>query len=369
MQKQEMNRSISELLFSEQVISILQKEGKIISEEIIENLVRLEEHWRNIDFELKFEITERCNLNCSFCHQEFGKRTKFKEDFSLESFKQIIDAAKLEKQIKYIRITGGEPLLHPQVKDFLQYATSAGFCTILNTNGTELSSSIIADLLSFVGIWKISLPSFDATRTDSITRCSQTWDKKLNALQLLKENNCNVDLLIVLTKENISHISDFIGIAKKYNATCTFLRQESNATEKHPLTSEDIERMVSELERHNAQIGLGIPFCACSSPERLASVAGGRIDCGPYSSLVVRNNKKVHHCYSRRGLYDLANGFIKTAMQLAAIDFAALSPLCQTCQYGAICLGGCRCAMSLKDSPCGKIDYLANSTSFLGKNA
>ena len=79
MQKQEINLSTSELLFSEQVISVLQKNGKHISEEIVENLVRLERHWRNVDFELKFEITERCNLNCSFCHQEFGKRIKFKE--------------------------------------------------------------------------------------------------------------------------------------------------------------------------------------------------------------------------------------------------------------------------------------------------
>ena len=74
MPKQEINLSTSDLLFSEQVISVLLKDGKHISEETVENLVRLEKHWCNVDFELKFEITEHCNLNCTFCHQEFGKK-------------------------------------------------------------------------------------------------------------------------------------------------------------------------------------------------------------------------------------------------------------------------------------------------------
>ncbi|MBR7119191.1 MAG: hypothetical protein IKC77_03235, partial [Lentisphaeria bacterium] len=81
MPKQEINLSTSDLLFSEQVISVLLKDGNHIAEETVENLVRLEKHWCNVDFELKFEITEHCNLNCTFCHQEFGKKKTFKSDF------------------------------------------------------------------------------------------------------------------------------------------------------------------------------------------------------------------------------------------------------------------------------------------------
>ena len=369
MPKQEINLSTSDLLFSEQVISVLLKDGKHISEETVENLVRLEKHWCNVDFELKFEITEHCNLNCTFCHQEFGKKKTFKSDFPLDDYKNIIDSAKREKQIKYIRVTGGEPLLHPHIKDFLQYAAQAGFCTILNTNATLLSAEEIADLSPWVGIWKISLPSFNAEQTDLITQTSDTWKKKIKSLELLQKSNCNVDLLIVLTPENIPHIRDFVAIANEYGTTFSFLRQESNVTEKNPLTQKDVETMVSQLEINKASVGLGIPFCAISNHKRLAAVASGRIDCGPYSSLVVRNSKKVHQCYSRRVLYEISGGFIKTAMQIAAVDFARLPPQCQSCQYGAVCLGGCRCAMSLKDSPNGKIDYLANLNSFLDKNA
>ena len=357
------------LFFSDSVISDLLKVTDVIPEQIVENITHLEKHWRSVDFELKFEITERCNLKCSFCHQEFGKRINHKADFELEDYKNIIDEAKQEKQIKYVRITGGEPLLHPNVKDFLQYAAQAGFCTILNTNATLLSAEVIAELSPWVGIWKISLPSFNAEQTDLITQTSDTWKKKIKSLELLQKSNCNVDLLIVLTPENIPHIRDFVAIANEYGTTFSFLRQESNVTEKNPLTQKDVESMVSQLEIHKASVGLGIPFCAITDHKRLAAVASGRIDCGPYSSLVVRNSKKVHPCYSRRGVCEFSGGFIKTAMQIAAMDFATLPLQCQSCQYGAVCLGGCRCAMSLKDSPNGKIDYLANLNSFLDKNA
>ena len=351
--------AFDDLYFSELVVEKLLKKRLSITESVIHNISCLQQHWNNVEFELKFEITERCNLNCTFCHQEFGKKESHGKDFSLEIFKNIIDAAKKEKQIKYIRITGGEPLLHPDVKDFLQYAAEAGFCTILNTNATLLTAEKISSFAPFVGIWKISLPSLGEYETDFITGYTGAWYKKINTLRLLQANNCKVDLLVVLAKGNIPHISDFLDIAKKYDATCSFLRQESNATEQTPLTKKDVEDIVVQLELNNSQLGLAVPFCACPEPERLATVADGRIGCGPYSSLVVSKNGKVHSCYSRRKLYEVDGSILKTAMRIAADDFAALPEKCQKCRFGAICLGGCRCNMTLVNSTIGSIDYLA----------
>lgn len=351
------------LFFSDSVISDLLKVTDVIPEQIVENITHLEKHWRSVDFELKFEITERCNLKCSFCHQEFGKRINHKADFELEDYKNIIDEAKQEKQIKYVRITGGEPLLHPNVKDFLQYATDAGYCTILNTNATLLTAELISSIAPFVGIWKISLPSYEDQKTNAITGVPDVWSKKINALQILKEHNCVIDLLVVLTRSNIPHISDFITVAKKYNATCSFLRQESNATERLPLAVADVEEMVHQLEQNKTQVGLAIPFCASTTPERLAAVAGGRIDCGPYSSLVISKKGKVHSCYSRRRIYDIKGGILKTAMRIAAEDFVSLPSICQKCRFGAVCLGGCRCGLTLKNSIAGLVDYLADFNS------
>lgn len=361
-------QTVNDMYFSELVVEMLLKNNASITDSVIHNIACLQKHWHEVEFELKFEVTERCNLSCSFCHQEFGKKKKHDEDFSIANFKNIIDTAKKEKQIKYIRITGGEPLLHPDVKDFLQYATEVGFCTILNTNATLLTAEKISSLAPFVGVWKISLPSFDEYETNLITGVTDVWSKKINALHLLKENNCEIDLLVVLTRNNISHISYFLEISEKYGATCSFLRQESNATERTPLAEKDIEDIVSLLEYNHSQIGLAIPFCACSEPERLAAVADGRIGCGPYSSLVVNKNGQIHPCYSRRKLYSIDDNILKTAMQTAANDFVTLPEICHKCRFGATCLGGCRCNIALKNSNLGTHDYLANFNNILTQN-
>ena len=289
-----------------------------------------------------------------------AKKNNCSADFSLSDFKNIIDRAKIEKQIKYIRITGGEPTLHPLAGDFLRYASAAGFHTVLNTNATQLSPQMIEDLAPHVGTWKVSLPAADEAGTDAATSVSGTWQEKTTSLEILREHNCNIDLLVVLTPGNIAKIPNFLTIAEKYGATCSFLRQESSASNRRPLTRGHIEQLLPILEKTQSQLGLALPFCVTGDMDRVASLADGRIICGPYSSLVVKADGTVHHCYSRRIRHPAKNGFINAAIHLAAEDFVSLPKVCRECVYGTTCLGGCRCGFALRNSPVGPIDYLAD---------
>ncbi|MBE6732020.1 MAG: radical SAM protein [Ruminococcaceae bacterium] len=79
------------------------------------------------------EITNACNLNCSFCH-------KTKREIKYISKEEFINAAtKLRSFADYLYFhLMGEPLLHPLLGEFLAYAYSLGFKVILTTNGTLL---------------------------------------------------------------------------------------------------------------------------------------------------------------------------------------------------------------------------------------
>lgn len=77
------------------------------------------------------EITNRCNLNCSFCHNT--KRQK--KDMSLEEFKQVLEKIKDYTDYIYLHVKG-EPLLHPQVIDFINEAEKYNLKVNLTTNGT-----------------------------------------------------------------------------------------------------------------------------------------------------------------------------------------------------------------------------------------
>ena len=352
--------SYAAMSFSERVAELAVARGIVFGDGAITNVAALEKHWGKVDFELKFEITERCDLNCSFCHQEFGKKLERGRDFPFDAYRDSIDAAKTEKPIKYIRITGGEPTLHPKHKDFLQYAVDAGFHTILNTNAAHLTPEKIKELAPYVGTWKVSLPAADETGVDAVTGVPGTWHEKIAALETLHKQKCNVDLLIVMTPQNIDDIPKFIALAEKYGATYSFLRQESSASNRRPLIREHIEKLLSTLTASRSYLGLALPFCAVTDMKRGAPITDGRIGCGPYSSLVVKADGTVHHCYSRRVTRSRNGTFLATAVRMAAEDFIDLPEPCRECAYGAVCLGGCRCGFALRNSPVGPIDYLAD---------
>lgn len=108
------------------------------------------------------EITNICNLNCSFCHGT--KRTH--KLLSVEEFK--IAAEKLVPYTKYLYFhLMGEPLLHPNLADFFEIANSLGFKVVITTNGTLLDKKkqILMNAKSLHKV-SISLHSFEANDND-----------------------------------------------------------------------------------------------------------------------------------------------------------------------------------------------------------
>lgn len=83
---------------------------------------------------LYINITNRCNTSCPFCCMYSGQHKS--TDMKFETFKQIIDECsdKFELQLE-----GGEPLIHPNVYLFIEYAISTGRCMKVNI----LSNGII----------------------------------------------------------------------------------------------------------------------------------------------------------------------------------------------------------------------------------
>ena len=105
-----------------------------------------------------FEITNVCNLSCSFCHG-----TKRPPRFvSPHEFRTV--AEKLKGKVTYLFFhLMGEPLLHPLLGEFLAISKEYGFKVILTTNGTLLRDRK-DEILSSPALHKISisLHSFEA---------------------------------------------------------------------------------------------------------------------------------------------------------------------------------------------------------------
>ena len=108
------------------------------------------------------EISNVCNLRCSFCPGT--KRTA--RAMQPEEFRRLMPKLQPYTDFLYFHLMG-EPLCHPHLEEYLRVAESFGFRVILTTNGTLLQKQQDV-LLGAPALHKIniSLHAFEANDTD-----------------------------------------------------------------------------------------------------------------------------------------------------------------------------------------------------------
>ena len=88
------------------------------------------------------EITNVCNLDCTFCH----KTKREKKLMSEEEFAEILEKIRGKAKYLYMHLMG-EPTLHPSLSQFVKKARENGFLPAITTNGSLLHKSG-ADLIA-----------------------------------------------------------------------------------------------------------------------------------------------------------------------------------------------------------------------------
>ena len=96
------------------------------------------------------EITNVCNLDCSFCH----KTSRAKKRMSEEEFDTLLSKIEGKAQYLFFHLMG-EPTLHPLLPRFIEKARSRGFLPAITTNGSLLLQK--AEMLLSALPYKISI--------------------------------------------------------------------------------------------------------------------------------------------------------------------------------------------------------------------
>ena len=110
------------------------------------------------------EITNICNMNCSFCHGH----SRASRRMTGEEFSKILTSLKGYTEYIYYHLMG-EPLTHPELPEFLKMARSEGYKSIITTNGTLLEKR--GEELVRAGLHKVnvSLHSFEDKSDDVLS--------------------------------------------------------------------------------------------------------------------------------------------------------------------------------------------------------
>ncbi len=172
---------------------------------------------------LSLAITNKCNLNCSFCHIEKGK-TSLSVDTIIKLCKEFDRLGTFD-----IAIGGGEPLIHkdlPQICKRIWEETSLGLS--ITTNGTLLNSELISELKNYVSFLRISIDSVNQNVYKSI----RNYDIDVIASKLLLlKNKIPFGINAVINSQTILDLNKLLEFALKYGAEELLLLPEINNNE------------------------------------------------------------------------------------------------------------------------------------------
>ena len=210
-----------------------------------------------------YYITHRCGLDCRYCCDGFG--TRFHDmpvpELSTAEARRLLSV--LRRSTDCLDITGGEPLLRPDLEDVLAHAREIGFRTVLNTKGLGLSGR--PDVLRLADVLVFGVDSLDAGRlAGMIGRPRAVAEQILAALDFALQNRTGrtkVVLSVVATPVNLGDIRELLRFALDrglgFQISPEILGTEPNPELKsNPLYEEAIDEVLRAKRRHRGVFGV-----------------------------------------------------------------------------------------------------------------
>lgn len=167
-----------------------------------------------------------CNLKCKHCYIDFSNEKRVKNFIPFDKIKEAFVDLRNEK-LKYIHLTGAEPLLHPDFNAILRYCLKRT-STVIHTNGYSINDKKARFFKKVEEendkgneiIIKLSLEHYDERTNDEI-RGRGSFRKCLHSVQSLLKYGFNPLITVVnhfnedekSLKENIKNVFETIDFA------------------------------------------------------------------------------------------------------------------------------------------------------------
>lgn len=172
---------------------------------------------------LRISVTDRCNLRCVYCMPKEGLHWQPRENqLSLDEIVRVVETA-ARGGVKRVRLTGGEPLVHPHVVEIVRRIASIPNIEEVSLTTNAMLLERFAQPLADAGLKRvnISLDSLDADKFRHVTRggdIDRVWKGiaaaehaglapiKLNTVIMRGLNADEIPALARLTIESDRHV-------------------------------------------------------------------------------------------------------------------------------------------------------------------
>jgi len=157
-----------------------------------------------------WNLVRRCNLTCRHCYATSADKD-FPNELSTPEIYAVMDD--LDRfGVPVLILSGGEPLMHPDIFRISRRAKRMGFYVALSSNGTlisELNIGKIAEVgYDYVGV---SLDGMGETH-DRFRRRDGAFDEALRGIRLCRDAGLKVGIRFTLTQDNAPELPELLRL-------------------------------------------------------------------------------------------------------------------------------------------------------------
>lgn len=157
-----------------------------------------------------WNLIRRCNLACKHCYTTSAD-IDFPGELSTAEVFTVMDDLKA-MGVPVLILSGGEPLLRPDIFQIALHAKTLGFYVGLSSNGTLITGRNI-DMLDAIGFdyVGVSLDGIGPTH-DAFRRSEGSFDRSLAGVRLCRERGIKVGLRFTLTMDNHADLPPLLDL-------------------------------------------------------------------------------------------------------------------------------------------------------------
>ncbi|MBT4519881.1 MAG: radical SAM protein [Halieaceae bacterium] len=313
---------------------------------------------------LAINLTRRCNLACDHCYLD-AKTLKGGDESELgcEEVCSVLDEVADRSSETMVVLTGGEPLLRPDLEHMVSHGAQRGLSMVVGTNGMLLTERRVVALKN-AGLMGagISVDSLNPDYHDSFRGLDGSWHKTMAGIEACRNNDLFFQVHFTVTQRNADELPAMIAFCRDKGARvlnvffliCTG-RGES-VVDISPRRYEQIIGELIEAQANNPDLIIR-PRCAPHykriahqlNPEApITHISGqqgdGCIAATHYCRITPAG--EVTACpYIEEGVGNIRQQSFMTiwdqAPQFVSLRNPDLSGKCGECEYRKLC-GGCR---------------------------
>ena len=210
---------------------------------------------------LYFYLTEGCNLACRHCwiSPKFQSGEVVYSHLPLEMIEDIVRQAR-PLGLTGIKLTGGEPLLHPDIVSILRFAQSENLGCTLETNGVLCTKELAAEIAKCPAHFvSVSLDGADAETNEWVRGVPGSFEAALRGIRNLVEAGIRPQIILTVMQRNKHHVEPIIRLAEslgagsvKYNVMMPCARGEDMFLKGEALSLPELIEIGSRVENELA---------------------------------------------------------------------------------------------------------------------